>query len=164
MKSRWDFLVPSSVVSWKSPVIRDTTTSLGRLFQWLIVLTVTKSLSYVEMKYLLMQLAPIASYPLHVGSWEETISILPIATLYILETVMRSPWAFSSPGLEDLTPADFPHRAGSPALWSSLWLSFWPSLVCLDLGWIVGTRTGHSTPGVAWQGLSRVGSSHVYIC
>lgn len=40
---------------------------------------------------------------------------------------------------------------------SSLWLFFEPSPACPHLFWIEGTKTEHSTVGVAWQWLSGMG-------
>lgn len=70
---------------------------LGRLFQWLIVLIITKppknpklnqnkkppppNLSCIRMKCLLMQLVPVASCLLHVCPCEERASVLSVATL-----------------------------------------------------------------------------------
>lgn len=50
-------------------------------------------------------------------------------------------WGLSEPSLpqgeKTPTPPVFPHRAGCPVLWSSLWPSFGPSPVCLHFTWIV---------------------------
>lgn len=53
----------------------DSTTSLARLYSWLIVLTV-KHVSYTEVKPVPVQLVPIALCFLHVLPGEESTSIL----------------------------------------------------------------------------------------
>lgn len=47
----------------------------------------------------------------------------------------------------DWTSSVFPHRAGSPALGSSILPSFGSSPVCLLHFWVVGTRTVHNQQG-----------------
>lgn len=62
----------------------DSATSLGKLFQWMIILTVEK-ISYVETKAILVQLVPAVPCILPVATCEERASFLFAATLYVLE-------------------------------------------------------------------------------
>ena len=130
----------------------DSTMSLGRLFQWLIVLTV-KNFFYRDET---SSGATCTCCPLSApcGSLRrEGLHPLYSCPLSTAIPWWGPPWAFSSPGRKDLTPSVFPHIAGSPALWSSSWPAFGPSPVCLHF-WIVGTRAGHGTPGAARWALS----------
>ena len=62
----------------------DSTASLGRLFQWMIVLTVKKKTISVLCRgetSLLVQLVPVAPCLLHVAPCEESASVLFVAAL-----------------------------------------------------------------------------------
>ena len=64
----------------------DSTASLGRLFQWMIVLTVKKKNQTISVlcrgeTSLLVQLVPVAPCLLHVAPCEERASVLFVATL-----------------------------------------------------------------------------------
>lgn len=119
---------------------------------WLFVFKTC--LSYAKMRPCLVQLLPIASCLLYVALSEKRASIFS-------SVLWWGPfWVFSFLGRRHLTPTVFPHRASSLALWSSSWPSFGPSSAWLYHCGTVGTRIW----GAAWQVLSRMGWSHLYVC
>lgn len=128
----------------------DSTMSLGRLLQWLIVLTVKNFLyRYKTSLTIVCTHCPLYS---HVAPCGKRASVLFVAAAFQLPEYCDEvpPVLLFSRD----TPSVFPYKAGSPALWSSLQASIGPSPVCLCLSWITGNKTGHSTPSAAWLALS----------
>lgn len=116
--------------------------------------------SYIKMKPLPVQLVPVAP-ALSVWLLLRGESLhLSTATFSVLEYCDEVLPEFPL-GWEDLTPSGCPHRAGSSALWLSLWTNFAPFPVHPHLLWLVGTRAGHSTAGVAWWALSETLLTHI---
>lgn len=85
------------------------------------------------MEPVLVQLESIAPCLLHVSHCEGTSSVLFVASLQVLNMMLRPPWAFISHGWKDLPPSVFHQRTASPALWTTFWASFGPFPICPHL-------------------------------
>lgn len=138
--------------------LANSTTSLGRLFtvknfflmwRWDLSPCNLYPLPLVFSIHVLMKRKPPSSSYLYFKYW----NIAMRSTLSLLLSKEKRPH-----------PSVFPCRVSSSSLWSSLWTSFGPSQICLNLFGILGTQTGHSTPDAAWRVMSRVEWSHVYPC
>lgn len=118
-------------------MLQTSTTSLGRVSQWWVVLTVKINFLYQNET----QFVPVAPLLLHVAPYEDRASAL--YSLHFSTAILwwGFPRAFSSADWKDPTPSVFPQKAASPVLWPPLW----PPPVVLHHFWIVGTQIGYST-------------------
>lgn len=108
----WDCLAPCWVL--KTTTNENSTTSLGKLFQWLTTVTAKKFLSYINLSQCnLFMLALVFS------SWKDLYH-LPCSCPFSSGTLW---WGLHHTFSRE-TPSLFPHKASSPALWSPLWPSF----------------------------------------
>lgn len=123
-----------------------------------------KFLSYIKMKSLWVQLVPFACCPLSVCPCEERAFMLFVAAFWELENYDGILLSLFFSRVKRANPSGPSPQNGSPALWSPLWSSFEPSPMSVCLFWMVHTRTGHSTAGVAWQVLTRLGWSQLSLC
>lgn len=123
-----------------------------------------KFLSYIKMKPLWVQLVPFACCPLSVCPCEERAFMLFMAAFWELENYDGILLSLFFSRVKRANPSGPSPQNGSPALWSPLWSSFEPSPMSVCLFWMVHTRTGHSTAGVAWQVLTRLGWSQLSLC
>jgi len=119
----------------------DSTTSLGQLFQGLIVLTVKIIYFNTEIKPLPVQLVPVAPCLLH-AACEKKASILFAAALYVLENCNEVP-----PSLLQIEKIQLLQFFFTGTVLQNVDHLCGP-LQSICVFFQLGTKTGHSTPGV----------------
>ena len=127
----------------------DSTTSLGRLFQWLIALTVRNVFLIRRWNLSHCNLYPL---PLVSSTWllVKREPPLPVQMSFkYWSTVMRFPpsLVFFREKRPNPLSLSLQSRFSSPLI---IFVALLWTLFRLYLFWIVGIRTGHSTPAEAW--------------
>lgn len=135
----------------------DSTMSLARLYQWMIVLTVKNFFLILKQN---LSRCNLYALPLVFSMWllvKRELSCSCSLSTGILW--WGFPWAFSSARRKDLTPSACPLLQPFDDLHGLLW-----TLSNLPLSFLHYGDQNWTLPGVVWQVLSRVGRLCLYFC